>query len=171
MMQQERQKVYRLSYLSKANTSFRPDDINRLIEHSNSNNLAIGVSGYLAYLNPVFFQYLEGDARDVLGLMQRIQDDPRHSILTIVDLGEGERRVFADRGLFGEISERSISPALADMLFDSEKFIYGDEMQRKLALGMVQTVAEQYRFLDEIKTEAMHTRPGANQGYSEDRIT
>lgn len=146
--------MYRLSYLSKTEESINASDFHHLVTHADRRNLNVGIGGYLCYMEPVFFHYLEGESDAVLQLMQTIQNDQRHSVLTIVDLGDSDTRLFPDGGLVGEMSKHKIRPILADLLLNTHKFIYGDGQLRQLALNMVAAVADQQSLLQEVIEQA-----------------
>jgi hypothetical protein len=78
-----------LAYISRATEPFEEDELFQLIDHSQKNNKARGLSGMLVYNSGYFLQLLEGPAPTVEALMERIARDPRH-----VEI----KRVFEKRG-------------------------------------------------------------------------
>lgn len=64
--------MYRLAYLSKASVPFSQEAISSLEEKSSQANARLGVTGYICYMHPVFFGYLEGDQTAVLSQMNDI---------------------------------------------------------------------------------------------------
>lgn len=84
--------VFSLLYMSEANTPFDEASLQQLAVQSAASNVLLNVSGYLLYRNSRFTQYLEGPEEDVSGLMDRIQRDDRHRVMTVAKLGRDERR-------------------------------------------------------------------------------
>lgn len=70
-----------LIYLSKQNQDFTEQQIDDLVsesEHANQNN---DITGFIAYKDQQFVQYIEGEENKILTLFNIIQRDPRHSVL------------------------------------------------------------------------------------------
>ncbi|MBC7436557.1 MAG: BLUF domain-containing protein [Bdellovibrionales bacterium] len=60
------------------------DDLEEILQHARDKNAAKGISGALVYVDGVFLQILEGDARTVEELMVRIACDVRHETVTVL---------------------------------------------------------------------------------------
>lgn len=151
--------MYRLSYLSKAKDYFELVTFNQLVEQAARNNRLRNVSGYLAYMQPVFFQYLEGPSDSVLELMKIIQDDPRHTVLTIVDLGDDGKRFFQQPGMLSDYSQQRVNPVLAHFLEQTDTFIHGDSRLRQMTLSMIDAVSEHKSLMEQVINEM----PGSSQ--------
>lgn len=85
-----------LIYVSNALESFDADQLNELAEKAGENNEMLGVTGYLYYENKKFLQYIEGEPDALKELMNKIEDDPRHEIVSILRTDELEERKFPE---------------------------------------------------------------------------
>ncbi|MDZ7751089.1 MAG: BLUF domain-containing protein [Gammaproteobacteria bacterium] len=88
--------MYALVYVSSATTLFSEADLVALLAQSREKNAGLGISGMLLYKEGNFMQVLEGEKSAVLGLMDAIQDDPRHHGVIIINQGDAPRRQFGD---------------------------------------------------------------------------
>lgn len=88
--------MYYLVYVSSATALFRETDLMALLAQSREKNAGLGISGMLLYKEGNFMQALEGERSAVLGLMDAIQEDPRHQGIIIIDQGEAPHRQFGD---------------------------------------------------------------------------
>lgn len=89
--------IYSCVYCSRAAADVDADVVDRIIETSRRNNPARGITGLLVFGSGIFFQWLEGPRESVVGLMERIEKDPRHHGVVVLDSDEEVReRVFAD---------------------------------------------------------------------------
>jgi hypothetical protein len=70
--------LHRLVYSSAAAPGFGPEDVEEMLVEWRTRNRAHGISGVLIFVEGVFLQVLEGEQDDVLDLMGRIEQDPRH---------------------------------------------------------------------------------------------
>jgi len=89
---------YQLVYLSVRRTTDPPapfgDDVRNILIEARAFNRGVGIGGALLFNGTHFAQVLEGDRDAVLGLMNRILRDPRHSHVTLVEQGWVPERVF-----------------------------------------------------------------------------
>ena len=92
--------LYRLVYASKnllqgaeAETAAA---IQQILEASQRNNTKVGVTGALMFNDGAFAQVLEGPRRGVEETFERIQRDPRHGDVTVLQCGPTESRGFAN---------------------------------------------------------------------------
>lgn len=88
---------FRLMYRSRDRI---PDDrrkvaLGALFSTARSNNKARDITGALLVANGWFVQTLEGDEAAVRTLFTRIEDDPRHDEVTLLETCTVESRVFA----------------------------------------------------------------------------
>ena len=68
------------------------EDIRSILESCQRNNLERNVTGLLLYNGRNFLQLLEGDVEDLSWVMRRIEADPRHNGVSIIeDIAAGER--------------------------------------------------------------------------------
>ena len=70
--------MIRVVYVSSAVAPLSEGELNALLLQSQGNNHRAGITGMLLYRDGQFMQALEGDARVVRRLLQRIAADPRH---------------------------------------------------------------------------------------------
>ena len=88
--------MYRLIYVSTAVEGLTDDDIESILNVSQSNNDERYLTGFLAHNERAFMQALEGERREVLDIYDRIKSDNRHSGVVQI-IGEPiERRAFPD---------------------------------------------------------------------------
>ena len=88
--------MYRLIYVSTAVEGLTDDDIESILNASQSNNDERYLTGFLAHNERAFMQALEGERREVLDIYDRIKTDDRHSGVVQI-IGEPiERRAFPD---------------------------------------------------------------------------
>lgn len=67
-----------LVYISRGTVPFSAEDIRKLTEISNNNNMSRGITGCMVYASGYFLQLLEGDQDEVDSLYKKIQQDTRH---------------------------------------------------------------------------------------------
>jgi len=82
-------------YVSTAN-GHGPDVIKSILESCLRNNAARGITGLLLYNGRNFLQVLEGDVEDLSWLMRRIDSDPRHAGISIIEDVAAKSRAFPD---------------------------------------------------------------------------
>lgn len=89
---------YQLVYLSVRRAADPPapfgDDVRDILIEARAFNRGVGIGGALLFNGTHFAQVLEGDRDAVLGLMNRILRDPRHSNVILVEQGWVPERVF-----------------------------------------------------------------------------
>jgi hypothetical protein len=112
--------LYNLVYCSKADQSIDPMAVDRIIETSQRNNPAHGITGLLVFGNGVFFQWLEGPRAEITALMANIKADRRHTAVVELSTSEEIReRVFPDWSM--ELVEpEDIRVVLEDALSEAE---------------------------------------------------
>lgn len=69
----------RLTYISRAADGLSPGEIDSIGEISRRNNRQVGLTGVLFSVQNIFYQTLEGEAREVDRCYERILKDPRHN--------------------------------------------------------------------------------------------
>ncbi|MCH2459365.1 MAG: BLUF domain-containing protein [Henriciella sp.] len=88
--------MYRLVYVSTAVEGLADDDIDSILNVSQSNNDERYLTGFLAQNGRSFMQALEGERDEVLNTYQRIMRDDRHQGVTQI-IGEPvEKRAFPE---------------------------------------------------------------------------
>jgi len=83
-----------LVYLSKEKYPFTEGGIQVLAQKSARKNAALHISGYLAYKEGLFVQYLEGPKNNLNDLFHVIRADSRHQIFKEIRIGELGKRHF-----------------------------------------------------------------------------
>ena len=69
-----------LLYLSASSESNSNEELKTLCQKASDFNTSKGITGFLYYSSPYFFQVLEGPESEVKSLYQSIKLDPRHTI-------------------------------------------------------------------------------------------
>lgn len=84
-------------YRSRARQPYRigPDTL-EILRASLRNNARRNITGFLHQENGFFYQYLEGEKRDVEDLYSAICADWRHFDVKLLDHGERDARLFID---------------------------------------------------------------------------
>lgn len=98
--------TFRLMYRSRdlIPVEERKAALGDLFSTARSNNKKLQISGALLLLNDVFVQTLEGAEEPVRALFARIETDPRHDSVTVLDARNVDQRVFA-RWSMARVSE------------------------------------------------------------------
>lgn len=89
--------VFRLMYRSRSALpeQDRRAELGALFTQARANNKAKQLSGALLLTDEWFVQILEGDETTVRELFARIERDPRHDSVTLIDAGTVDERVFS----------------------------------------------------------------------------
>ena len=92
--------LYRLVYASKNHLQGSDAEIaeavSQILDASQRNNARVGVTGALMFNAGAFAQVLEGSQQGVESTFERIQCDPRHGDVTVLQCGPAESRSFAN---------------------------------------------------------------------------
>ena len=86
--------LYRLVYVSRARDGLSDEDIENILNISQSNNDERFVTGFLAHNGDAFMQILEGPSEEVLDTYARILEDSRHHSVQQLIGEEIEARAF-----------------------------------------------------------------------------
>ncbi len=99
--------LIQLTYASNSGQTLGPADVKDILQTSQRNNAAVGVTGALCLANGIFLQQLEGDRDVVNQVYLRILKDSRHSAPSILDFGEIASRRFSNwnMGLISSLAE------------------------------------------------------------------
>lgn len=87
--------LIQLIYVSTARQEYDTTELDRILESSVRHNAAHSVTGMLLYLNGSFMQVLEGTEAAVDETYGRIERDPRHTDLFLLERTPIEARSFA----------------------------------------------------------------------------
>lgn len=71
-------------------------ELKRLLDNSKANNARLNISGIMLHYDDNFFQVIEGEEQVVRDLLEKIENDPRHTMMDVVYIRDGHRRVFPD---------------------------------------------------------------------------
>ena len=85
-----------IAYVSRSQTPLNAALLNDILEVSIRNNGRDGITGVLMYHARMFFQVLEGQKGAVERCFERIENDPRHSGVSLIWNHPVASRVFAD---------------------------------------------------------------------------
>ena len=92
--------LYRLVYASKnllqGSDAEIAQEVSQILAASQRNNDRVGVTGALMFNAGAFAQVLEGPQQGVESTFERIQCDPRHGDVTVLQCGPAESRSFAN---------------------------------------------------------------------------
>jgi Sensors of blue-light using FAD len=102
--------VYQLIYRSVATRLPGVEELARMIEQARINNYSQGVTGVLFYASGRFLQVLEGEAKQVKALYERICQDSRHTDVVKLHGAPVSQPLFPEWSMgFGQVG----APALA----------------------------------------------------------
>jgi hypothetical protein len=87
--------IYKSAARHEAEEMFRPSNLPAILHVSRRRNAEYGLSGVLVYTGTGFLQVLEGSQPDVLAVFERLLVDRRHRSVSVIEMGETERRLFA----------------------------------------------------------------------------
>ena len=115
--------LIRITYVSEAAIARAPDDagealareVEGILAISRRNNAGVGVTGALIFNRTTFGQVLEGPEAAVEETFARIEADPRHRDVEVLDLRTVETRAFGDWSM-GFVGRRATSerPGIED---------------------------------------------------------
>jgi hypothetical protein len=86
-----------------------PAELGKLFTHARSNNKKSGITGALLLSGPWYVQTLEGDEVLVRSLFARIERDPRHDAVTVLEAGLVDGRAFP-RWSMARVSDDGSAP-------------------------------------------------------------
>ncbi len=86
---------FRLIYSSEAAPGLAAAELEEMLAESRVRNQAHGITGVLVFVDGAFLQILEGEKKDVLELMERIERDPRHRGVKVFYEQDVDERAFA----------------------------------------------------------------------------
>lgn len=87
--------LYQYLYISTAPNLSR-DEIDAILASSARNNPGNGITGLLIYNGRNFLQILEGEEAELISLMARIANDPRHSGISYLNRKAIDQRFCPD---------------------------------------------------------------------------
>lgn len=137
--------VFRLVYRShdRIPEDGRRAELGELFSQARSNNKRSGLTGALLLDRDWFVQTLEGDEAVVRALFARIEDDPRHDAVEVLEAGPVPGRLFA-RWAMAEVaaSGRPDIPLIAHVDGISPAAPRGDSTaEQEVVLGLMRDAA------------------------------
>jgi len=87
---------YCIVYLSSAKGLFSKEDLTRILQQSQKNNQALGITGVLLYCEGNIIQVLEGPEENVKGLYEVILRDDRHKQIIKLYSQTIDQRLFGE---------------------------------------------------------------------------
>lgn len=119
--------IHQLVYLSFARQEINHEGLTDILEVSMRNNARDGITGVLMYHDRIFFQILEGEAGAVRKCYDRVAQDDRHGIISLISDTSAVKRSFsswlmgyAGPDRIGQYTKHSL-PGLADLLGNKDK--------------------------------------------------
>ena len=106
-------------YVSTATKPFSTAELSTLLSRSRERNEATGITGMLFYKSGCFLQAFEGEESSVRDLLLRIQNDPRHrNIVLLQNSTIGEREFSSWSMGFKHLDEADVEsqPGFNEML-------------------------------------------------------
>jgi AcrR family transcriptional regulator len=103
----------RIIYASRSADPWPETALSDLASGSGLRNAARGITGRLVHVEGAFLQAIEGPDAEVERLYRRIQDDRRHTQVTLLDARGIDGRAFLDWS-FEQISADGLAPLAAD---------------------------------------------------------
>jgi hypothetical protein len=102
--------MIRVTYISQASEPLSADGLLGLLNQCHRNNTAKGLTGMLLFGNGTFLQSIEGEAKVVDPLIERISKDPRHRDIKIVRRDEITERQYSDWSMgFERVTESTLA--------------------------------------------------------------
>ena len=112
--------LYRLVYCSRNRIRGTESEVNatirEILSSARTNNSSHGVTGALLYNDGNFAQALEGPLAAVEQIFEKIQCDPRHSEVTVVQSGSVTGRDFPDWSMAFAGTSAAPQPLAAEMV-------------------------------------------------------
>lgn len=106
--------LQRVIYASRA-TAGGEIPVEEILATARRNNAALGVTGALLLSGPYFAQVLEGPRSSVEEIFERIQCDPRHENITVLQVMQPESRAFGAWTMgFAEAPEAEAGASMLD---------------------------------------------------------
>lgn len=108
-----------LTYVSFASHSMTDDELKAILETARNFNGKNDISGMLLFRDDFFIQVLEGNLAVVEPLFAKIEKDPRHQNVLVIEKGAIETRSFSNWSMgFNKIDDANVEtlPGFNDFL-------------------------------------------------------
>lgn len=123
-------------YVSAATHHLDPAELGRIVDVSRRNNARHGITGLLLHHEGNFMQALEGAETEVLALVERIRQDPRHTGMIVMVQQAIERRHFADWAMGCRNADR-LSPSQRETVRQRFDEIRGSATGSSIAMTLL----------------------------------
>jgi hypothetical protein len=107
-------------YCSRAAKGIDDAEVCRIVETSQRNNLANGITGVLVFGSGVFFQWIEGPAAEIKNLIATLHGDKRHYDIVSLSQSQEERERLYPNWDMEKVEAEDIRPVLQDALENAE---------------------------------------------------
>jgi Sensors of blue-light using FAD len=107
-------------YWSRAADGVDDDEVGRIVQSAQRNNLARGITGVLVFGSGVFFQWIEGPAAEMQKLIATLHGDRRHYDIVPLSRSEEKRERLYPNWEMEQVEAEDISEVLQDALGSAE---------------------------------------------------
>lgn len=83
-----------LVYVSNRKSNCTQEEIDKILASCKKNNPSLEITGVLLYSDTKFIQLVEGDAKVIMSLYDKIKLDPRHSNPMMISYGTIQEKSF-----------------------------------------------------------------------------
>jgi len=83
-----------LVYVSNRKANCTTEEIEKILTSCKQNNPPLNITGVLLYSEVKFIQLVEGDAKVIMGLYDKIKKDPRHSNVMMISYNTIKEKSF-----------------------------------------------------------------------------
>ncbi|WP_293867595.1 BLUF domain-containing protein [uncultured Alsobacter sp.] len=112
--------LYHFVYCSRAADSVDDAEVDRIVEAAQHSNRTHGLTGVLVFGSGIFFQWVEGPAENIKGLIARLHDDRRHHDIVALSQSEEERERLYPNWTMERVEAEDIRAVLLDALENAE---------------------------------------------------
>jgi Sensors of blue-light using FAD len=120
-------------YCSRAADTVDAAEVRRLIEFSQSRNVARGITGVLVFGSGVFFQWIEGPPAEVQSLIVNLHNDTRHYDIVTLDQSVEKRERLYPHWEMEQVEADDIREVLHEALASTEDESNISTLKRMLA--------------------------------------
>ncbi|MGU3362901.1 BLUF domain-containing protein [Methylobacterium sp. M6A4_1b] len=112
--------LYHFVYCSRAADGVDDAEVGRIVESAQRHNLARGITGVLVFGSGIFFQWIEGPAAQMQGLIASLHGDPRHHDIVTLSQSEEDRERLYPNWDMERVESEDIRLVLQDALESTE---------------------------------------------------
>jgi hypothetical protein len=112
--------LYHYVYCSRAADGVDEAEVSRIVEAAQRNNSSNGITGVLVFGSGVFFQWIEGPAKEIQSLITTLHCDKRHyDLVSLSQSGEERERLYPNWDM-EKVEAEDIRVVLQDALDSAE---------------------------------------------------